>query len=92
MTGLAHARSSGDGVAHANRLCDINKERIAEMDKHNVEISILSLTAPGIQECVASVHTALTLQLHRPEGGRPEGPRVQRLGLRAGPRLAASAR
>jgi len=42
--------ASGDGAQHANRLVDINKERIERMDKHNVEVSILSLTAPGIQD------------------------------------------
>ena len=51
------------------------------MDKHNVEISILSLTAPGIQECVVRFSAGLTPQLYRPEGGRGKGPRGQRLGL-----------
>ena len=51
------------------------------MDKHNVEVSILSLTAPGIQECEIHFSARLTSQLHRPEGGRGEGPRGQRLGL-----------
>ncbi|KAJ7279966.1 hypothetical protein C8J57DRAFT_1220497 [Mycena rebaudengoi] len=40
----------GDGRAHADRLVDIHAQRLAKMDAHDVEFSVLSLTAPGIQD------------------------------------------
>jgi 2,3-dihydroxybenzoate decarboxylase len=42
--------ADGNGQAHADRLVDIHGERLAKMDKHGVAHTILSLTAPGIQD------------------------------------------
>lgn len=42
--------ADGNGQAHADRLVDIHGERLAKMDQHGVAHTILSLTAPGIQD------------------------------------------
>lgn len=42
--------ADGNGQAHADRLVDIHGERLAKMDEHGVAHTILSLTAPGIQD------------------------------------------
>ncbi|PWY98633.1 amidohydrolase 2 [Testicularia cyperi] len=42
--------ADGNGQGHADRLVDIHSERLAKMDEYGVSHTILSLTAPGIQD------------------------------------------
>lgn len=39
-----------DAKEHCERIIDIDKIRIAEMDKHGIGLQILSYTAPGVQD------------------------------------------
>lgn len=41
--------ADGDGDAHAKRLVDVQNTRLKKMDENGVAMTILSLTAPGIQ-------------------------------------------
>jgi predicted TIM-barrel fold metal-dependent hydrolase len=49
----------GRGVAVLEQLCDLGDKRVAEMDAANIDVQVLSLTSPGLEQLDGAEAVAL---------------------------------